>query len=334
MKGRTGSLLRRFSLGFLAAGAMLMAVPSGASSATQIGETFVPDVGCSADTTFAQGISPGGKYAAPSDGVITKWSFQAPTTGPDKLAFKVSRPAPGADLTMDADFTVIGESGLVDPVADKLNTYPVQITVKKGDVIGFYWDAGNVALPSCGRVMTGYTLFFEQGDVPPGTTRTFTNQADRQIDISALLEPDCDKDGLGDETQDKIFTNAACPGEVTCKGRFLTIVGTDGPDEIVGTPNRDVIAALDGNDKVLALGGDDIVCGNRGKDRLLGQDGEDVLKGNRGKDTEKGGADDDTLKGNRGADLLKGKGGEDFLGGGKGDDTCRGGGGDDKQKSC
>ena len=35
--------------------------------------------------------TPGPSYSAPSDGVITSWSFQAPATGTALLKFKVGR---------------------------------------------------------------------------------------------------------------------------------------------------------------------------------------------------------------------------------------------------
>ena len=41
----------------------------------------------------------------------------------------------------------------------------------------------------------------------------------------------------------------------TCKGRDVTILGTDGPDNVRGTNQRDVILALDGDDRIDGRGG-------------------------------------------------------------------------------
>jgi uncharacterized delta-60 repeat protein len=63
-----------------------------------------------------------------------------------------------------------------------------------------------------------------------------------------------------------------------CLGKKATIVGTDGPDELTGTPHRDVIAALGGADEVRGLAGPDLICGGKGKDRLFGGPGRDEVR--------------------------------------------------------
>jgi hypothetical protein len=305
----------RVPLLFLVAAAALIVGPSGASAATQIGETFDPNHDCSADFTNLQSTSPGGQYAAPSAGVITRWSFQRDAAvGTVKLKFKVARSA-GGDK-----FTLVGESALVAPVIDTLNSYFVRIPVLAGDIIGNYWDAGNNFGGDCSTGGADYKIHQKAGDVVPPTTATFTEVADEQLDISALLEPDCDNDGLGDETLDGSLVGCGPGGTtiapVTCRGQRLTIVGSQGSDTIVGTSGPDVIAALGGNDTVFALGGNDLVCGNNGADRIRGGPGNDILKGNHGSDT------------------LRGKRGNDILRGGKQNDTCFGGKGDDTFRSC
>jgi Ca2+-binding RTX toxin-like protein len=66
---------------------------------------------------------------------------------------------------------------------------------------------------------------------------------------------------------------------VRCHGLVATVVGTDEPETLKGTPGRDVIAALGGNDTVNGLGGNDVLCGGLGADRLSGGPGDDVLRG-------------------------------------------------------
>ena len=337
MRGRNRrSNLAKFSpLAFVVAAAALMVAPSGASAATTIGETFEPTTLCDgAMLTRLQSVSPGGQYSAPSDGVITRWSFEAGADPPD-LRFKAARAAPGADLTTSADFTIVGESLLETDLDDnELNSFFTRIPVLAGDVIGFF-NATISSGDGCGTGDAAYDTHFFFGDPHPGDTETFTLQSAVKYDVSALLEPDCDKDGLGDETQDGNLSS--CPGApqpLTCRGERLTISGTPLNDTITGTNDRDVIAALGGNDEVIALDGNDVVCGNDGDDKLRGQDGNDRMKGNRGADRVKGGTSDDFLKGNRGQDILKGKAGDDTLNGGRNDDTCRGGAGDNKIRNC
>jgi hypothetical protein len=53
------------------------------------------------------------------------------------------------------------------------------------------------------------------GDVPPGSTASFEEVAPAKIPLAAVIEPDADNDGFGDETQDACPQSAAlqtpCP---------------------------------------------------------------------------------------------------------------------------
>jgi Ca2+-binding RTX toxin-like protein len=292
MSRGTGRFLKRFAPTVAAAAAMLVAVPSGASAATTIGETFDPDFVCSPNFTRLQSTSPGGQYTVPAPGVITRWSFQA-DAAPPNIKFKVGRSAGGND------YTIIGESGLVTPSANTLNSFFTQIAVAPFDVIGTYTATQGDCLR---QPSPGYIRHTAPGDIVPPTTALFTTVAESQLDVSAILEPDCDSDGLGDETQDPDLTGAGCPPPLRCAGQRLTIVGSDGPDEIVGTANRDVIGALGGKDEVSGRAGKDLICGGSGRDTLRGGKAKDKLFGQKGRDTLKGGGGKDVCKGGKGND--------------------------------
>jgi hypothetical protein len=195
---------RRLSVTAVALLALLIAAsPSSAGAATQIGQTFAPNECPNDPATFLQGGSPGNQYAASSAGVITSWSFQA-GGDPPQLKFKVARPL-GADF-----FTIIGESALKTPAPTQLNTYTdIRISVMSGDVIGFYVASND---KFCSRnPAPEYFRHSVGSDVPLGTTTMFSELSDHQLDLSATLEPDCDGDGFGDETQDaEIPPIAAC----------------------------------------------------------------------------------------------------------------------------
>src|SRR5262245_9248498 len=271
---------------------MAAATPASAGAATQLGQTFTPEWPCIDNVNFLQSVSPGSSYVAPHDGVISNWSFQSPSSGSDLLKLKVGRPAGGGQ------FTTVGSSGaLMDPPPGQLSTYPAQIPVFAGDIIGFYWNQGNTA-PCAHR--TGDRTFHNRnhdGDVPPGTTSTFSEETGFQLDIAASLEPDCDKDGLGDETQD--VTTSPC---ATCAGQRANIIGTNGNDTRSGTPGADVMVGLGGRDKLSGLAGNDVICGGAGKDTLNGGKGKDKLRGEGGKDKLNGGPGKDKLNGGPGKD--------------------------------
>jgi hypothetical protein len=195
MRRRIGLL---FALGSVAG--VALAVPSGAFGATTLGETFVPD-SCGTDT-YIQTADPGNHYMVPFDGVITQWSYQSDSTPPGGIRFKVGRTSPGADLSLNTDITIVGQSATETLAPSALNTYGTQIPVKAGDRIGEF-------IPDdCSRQDSLYTDHYFDADVQPGVTELFTVE-DFQQDISAVVEPDCDKDGLGDETQDADLST--CP---------------------------------------------------------------------------------------------------------------------------
>ena len=106
--------------------------------------------------------------------------------------------------------------------------------------------------------------------------------------------------------EDRAFQTFVLPvPATTCKGRPVTIAGSDGVDDLNGTPGRDVIAGLGGRDKITGLesrdlvcggGGSDVLRGGKGKDKLYGQGGKDKLSGGGGKDRCVGGKKEDSAK--------------------------------------
>jgi RTX calcium-binding nonapeptide repeat (4 copies) len=287
--------MKRFSLVPPVVMAALIAAPGSASAAAQVGETFSGATGSCDTGTALQSSSPGSppQYAAPSAGVITAWSFHATPIAPTLLKLKVARPAGGNT------FRIVGESPPKSPAGGVLSTYTdVRIAVDPGDVIGFYVESASDDA-ECFRSAPGFDFHFGI-DQPPGSAAVYTPAAlSSQMSISAVLEPDCDKDGFGDESQDKATSSCIC------KDKVATIVGTNRSDKLTGTPAADVIAALGGSDRVSGLAGNDLICGGAGKDTL------------------KGGAGKDQLFGQKGDDALKGGKGKDFCKGGKGKDTPR-----------
>jgi len=98
-----------------------------------------------------------------------------------------------------------------------------------------------------------------------------------------------------------------------CGGRTPTVLGTDGPNALRGTPGDDVINGLGGPDAIDAQGGDDIVCGGAGSDAIAGGSGDDVLHGGPGSDAIAGGRGDDTIYGGSDRDALSGGSGDNTV---------------------
>lgn len=106
-----------------------------------------------------------------------------------------------------------------------------------------------------------------------------------------------------------------------CHGRRAMIVGTDGDDQLKGTPERDVIWGGDGNDTISGSLGNDLLCGGPGADLVHGGRGNDIVDGGAGADDRVIGdlGDDKAIGGPGGADEVAGSLGIDTVSGGPGD---------------
>jgi Ca2+-binding RTX toxin-like protein len=106
--------------------------------------------------------------------------------------------------------------------------------------------------------------------------------------------------------------------------------GTNGNNQIVGTPDSDRLRGLGGNDRLRGKACDDRLDGGKGNDRLFGNDDNDRLRGQQNNDRLDGGKGADLLNGGLGRDRLRGRNGEDTLFGRRGNDRLQGGAGIDR----
>jgi uncharacterized repeat protein (TIGR01451 family) len=129
-------------------------------------------------------------------------------------------------------------------------------------------------------------------------------------------------------------TIAKPPAPIKCAGEAVTVLGTDGPDTLVGTFANDVIRADDGDDVIYGFGGGDIICGGTGTDKIRSGRGNDEVLGGPGSDFIRGKRGDDGLHGDKGRDRIRGGRGDDLVSGGHGFDRCHGGPGLDALRGC
>lgn len=148
--------------------------------------------------------------SVPDAGVITAWKVNLPSgtlpfTIDDKLI--VFRQA-GA-----AEFEAVAASGRV-LLNDGQNVFDTRIPVHRGDRLGAYSEAGT---PYCeeGAVESTDVVGVYEGESPVGSTQAFVESEGEgaQVAISAIVEPDADGDGYGDETQDGCPGNGAVHGD-------------------------------------------------------------------------------------------------------------------------
>jgi uncharacterized repeat protein (TIGR01451 family) len=176
---------------------------------------------------------------------------------------------------------------------------------------------------------------------------TVTTTADRSATIkvavtkktgsmtaSASVGSDVTDPAPANNLDSETTTIAKPPAPIKCAGEAVTILGTDGPDTLVGTFANDVIRADDGDDVIYGFGGGDIICGGTGTDKIRSGRGNDEVLGGPGSDFIRGKRGDDGLHGDEGRDRIRGGRGDDLVSGGHGFDRCHGGPGLDALRGC
>jgi RTX calcium-binding nonapeptide repeat (4 copies) len=278
-----------------------------------LGQTGAPNLSCGGQFYLIQSATEEDPlYAVPSGpyGVITSWSFQGYSPDPGIGRLFVWRPTAAPNRFIYVDST--GQETFL--LGGVVSTFATRLPVQVGDVLGML--ASQPCLLGGPGLQAGDEVsFFPSATEPPkGSTQTTTDLLSGfRILIAANVEPDSDRDGFGDETQDQCPTAATTQGRCpapgaaaapppTCKGKPATIVGTGGNDVRTGSQGPDVIVSLGGNDTLSGLADKDLICGGAGKDKLKGGAGKDSLLGQKGKDALKGGGGKDLCKGGKGKD--------------------------------
>jgi hypothetical protein len=241
--------------GSLVLGATTALVPSPASAAAvDIGNGCVA-TGAVPDHTLlmvAKGADNPFPISAPTDGIITKARFTMPTgssTGyPQTL--KVARAAGPPD-----QYTVVGESSPL-PVVSGVQTFDVRVPMAAGDLLGLHGGTNGVLY--CGADDAN-VIGVLAGAAAVGSTATYAPAGSNALPVVITLEPDADKDGYGDITQDvcpqSATTQDECPivkldsFSTAQDGSILVLVGTSEPAKVKVSGKATV------NGKVVKLGG-------------------------------------------------------------------------------
>jgi hypothetical protein len=189
----------------LAVLAAQLATAAAASAATEVGQLQPPYKwsGCGGTLIVETAIAPGGlSYTVPKDGVITSWST-ATVASAGSAKLKVVRPTGVA-----GEYRIVGEDGPRSVPANSTPTYGgVRIPVQAGDSIGLLASGTNCSAWTQSSLYQ-YSAFEPGTDPALGTTASITVVGSEwAVDVRALVEPDADGDGYGDETQD------ACPAD-------------------------------------------------------------------------------------------------------------------------
>lgn len=177
----------------------------------------------------AANTAPGG-LTSPIDGVAVQWRVKSGSAG-NPVSLRVLRPAGGADYTGAGTST----QGTTSAGTSQFSS---QVSIKTGDSIGL--DIGNSALVwsnngGANGLVWGSANGFPNG-LADGTTGTGAAPGGKELLVQAVIEPDADADGLGDETQDPCPTQPGpvCTGDGGGDGGGGGAVDDTTPPEVSG----------------------------------------------------------------------------------------------------
>ncbi len=185
----------------------LVGAPS-ASAAIEVGSDCQANGMVVGVTLFPLAVAPENSLpiGVPTSGVATKWRVRSP--GPDvhMEKLKVLRP-----IFAPNQAQVVAESSL-EEVTDGREAFDIRIPVQAGDRFGVTGKPGEGAIACIpGRPGDVSGTFF--GESQPGSAQVFGEENGSQAAVSAVIEPDRDGDGFGDETQDE------CPQSATTQSK-------------------------------------------------------------------------------------------------------------------
>jgi hypothetical protein len=201
--------MRRLLLSSFVSVAALIATnawPSEASAAEVIGQSG-SGFGCADGLSYVQAQEAPGtpRYTPATNGVITSWSAMAEGTADRTLQLLVLRPDSGAGLN---NFIAVQKDAVRTLTElNSLNTFTsgVGLPIEAGDRLGLYvpdGQPGGSGTCDIGSFTAGDNLRWYGAEAPLGTSVDFSGGNFERLNASAVVEPDCDRDTLGDETQD------------------------------------------------------------------------------------------------------------------------------------
>jgi len=131
--------------------------------------------------------------AAPITGVLTKVTVNVPMVPAVPTIIKTLRPTGNLN-----EYTVISQSASFN-VNTGNNTYDVRLPVTAGDLLG---STSPLGVLMCNTASASDVVAAAATDIQPGVAATYTPVTSRALSAVATVEPDADKDGFGDTTQD------------------------------------------------------------------------------------------------------------------------------------
>jgi hypothetical protein len=191
-------------------------------------------------------VTSGNPYAVPPSGVrITSWSTAAIATTGQQLSLILFRPLGGST------YLAVTHDGPHPLAPSAVNTFPVNIPVQPGDLLGL--DSFNTNFPTaCGFQVPGETGEWNSFPNPPppdGTSGSFNQIPGNRVNVSAEVEPTNSFSLAGVRRNKKkgkatVTVNLSGPGTASLAGKGLKSQSaalssaTGGPLELTVIPGN------------------------------------------------------------------------------------------------
>jgi hypothetical protein len=147
-----------------------------------------------------QDVLPGRELAAPFSGVIVRWHVRlGSSTQAQTIRIRVVR------HVAPEEFKVISSSPLESiPAGEGTYEFPAAVPIASGDQVGLEGGSGT-DIEAEGTLAGAESFLFNVAPETDGAETgppVFPTLENREVLMNVEVEPDCDHDGLGDETQD------------------------------------------------------------------------------------------------------------------------------------
>jgi hypothetical protein len=202
----------------VAVGLVAVAVPSSAGAAVTLGSDLtksVTDLGvmCTQPCTQVPRTIPGRQTTAPLDGVVVRWRIKKTDFDWGTVQLRIMRQVSTAPVTYVGAGTSAPQA--VGSMPTGILEFPTALPIQAGDYIGLEADTFQTAANQPGVAYDDVRPPPPDGGPPSAVLVT----RDDEVLLNADVEPDCDNDGSGDETQDPNVFGGDCPP----RGRTLTL---------------------------------------------------------------------------------------------------------------